>query len=140
MLSRSLFVTVVLTSIISGCGPDTGGRVGVTGTVTFQGKPLDNGNIQFDAVDGSGMTGAPITNGEYSVPAETGVLPGDYTVRVSKAGEDAAAPKPVEGEAPGDPGAFSPREEVIPEEYNLQSKLTTQLTGEKANVFDVDIP
>ncbi len=112
----------------------------MTGTVTFQGQPLDSGNIQFDAVDGSGMTGAAITDGKYSVPAETGVIPGEYTVRVSKAGDDAAAPKPVAGEAPGDPGAFSPREEMIPEEYNLQSKLTTELTGDKENVYDVDIP
>ncbi|QDV59109.1 carboxypeptidase regulatory-like domain-containing protein [Rosistilla oblonga] len=139
-MSRCFLVTVALTLMISGCGPDTGGRVGVTGTVTFQGQPLDSGNIQFDAVDGSGMTGAAITDGKYSVPAETGVIPGEYTVRVSKAGDDAAAPKPVAGEAPGDPGAFSPREEMIPEEYNLQSKLTTQLTADKANVYDVDIP
>jgi hypothetical protein len=34
-------------AFIAGCGPDTGGRLAVSGTVQFQDAPLQSGTIQF---------------------------------------------------------------------------------------------
>lgn len=131
---------LVMALSVSGCGSSGDGRVGVSGTITHHGKPLDTGSIQFIAVDGSQMAGANIANGAYSLPPEQGLLPGEFTVRVSAASDDTAVPVVAEGEAPGDPGLFPPRKELIPETFNSRSTLSTQITSDGPNVYDVQIP
>lgn len=131
-------VIALLLMVFVGCGPDTGGRVGVSGEVTYQGQPLQNGTIQFVSTDGSQMAGGTISEGHYEIPAEQGLLPGEMTVRISSASET-SSPPPAE-DAPGDPAAFAPREELIPAEYNSQSTLKTTITSDGPNTFDVDIP
>ncbi len=133
-------MAAVVTLTVSGCGPAADGRVGVSGNVTHRGEPLPSGNIQFVAVDGSQMAGAAIVNGSYALAPEQGVFPGEFTVRVSAASEDTAVPVPVEGEAPGDPSLFAPRQELIPDEYNARSTLSTQITSDGPNTYDVEIP
>lgn len=120
-----------------GCGPDTGGRVGVSGNVTLQGEPLESGTIQFVAADGSQMSGATITAGKYDIPAMQGLRPGKYTVRVS-AVEEATDAAP---EAPGDSTvADATNRELIPAEFNVNSTLSTEITSGSANTYDVTIP
>lgn len=130
-----LFLLALLSPTI-GCGPDTGGRVGVSGNVTLQGEPLESGTIQFVAADGSQMSGATITAGKYEVPAIQGLNPGKYTVRVS-AVEEASSVVP---EAPGDSTvADATNRELIPAEFNVNSTLTTEITS-GSNTYDVAIP
>lgn len=131
-------VTALLLAVLLGCSPDTGGRVGVSGKVNYQGQPLESGTIQFISTDGSQMAGADISQGSYSIPAEQGLLPGEMTVRISS--PEAGAPPPPAGEAAGDPALFGPNKERIPAEYNASSTLTTVITGDGPNTFDVDIP
>ena len=140
-MSRPTAVTSAfawLLIVFLGCAPDTGGRVGVSGNVTHQGQPLENGTIQFVSSDGSQMAGATISDGRYEIPAAQGLLPGEMTVRVSSASET-STPPPAE-EAPGDPTAFAPREELIPAQYNSQSTLKTVIESDAQNTFDIDIP
>lgn len=134
----TVFVAMALN--VSGCGSSGDGRVGVSGKVTLHGEPLNNGSIQFIAVNGSQMSGTTITDGSYTVPPDQGLLPGKFNVRVSAASESTATPVVVEGEAPGDPGQFPPRKELIPAEFNSKSTLSTQITKEGPNTFDVVIP
>lgn len=117
---------------------DTGGRLPVSGTVTFQGSPLDHGTIEFSS-SGDGptvFTGGMIENGSYSVPAEKGLPPGKYLVKISSVVGGAA---PVE-EMPGmlEEGA-APPEERIPAEYNTASTQEVTVTSEGPNKFDFDI-
>lgn len=123
-LNATWFLTVMgLAVFAAGCGPSTGGRVGVAGNVVFRGAPVKVGAIEFVSQDGSAQTGAPITEGRYSVPAERGLRPGDYTVRISATEEQGAAASGP----PGPPGPESMRaapKELIPAEYNAKSKLT----------------
>jgi len=76
--------------IILGCGDDTGleKRYPVRGTVTYQGKAVDHGTINFmPATGGSGRAaGASIENGSYSLTTASegdGALPGAYNVTVT---------------------------------------------------------
>ncbi|MHB8899767.1 MAG: hypothetical protein ACYC6Y_13555 [Thermoguttaceae bacterium] len=130
-----VLLTVFL-PVMTGCQGDTGGRSAVTGMVTMGGKPLETGTIQFLAEDGSQMTGAPIAAGKYEVPAEQGLLPGTYKVRVSSVQGTAAAEA-----APGDSAAIeSKNKELVPPEYNTQSKVTAEIKEGSANTFNLDIP
>ncbi len=52
--------------VLAGCGGSQNAEV--SGTVTFDGKPIENGSIVFLSVDGKGpTTGGTIENGKYSV-------------------------------------------------------------------------
>ncbi len=131
-----LFLSMIaLLPVLFGCGADTGGRAGVSGTVTLAGNPLESGTIQFVTADGSQMSGSTITAGKYEVPAAQGLVPGTYTVRVSSI-QSAATTE----EAPGDSSVVEAQnKELIPPEYNTDSKTTAEIK-EGANTFDVAIP
>lgn len=137
-MQRTILILFLVSSfsLLLGCGEDTGGRVAVSGTVTFKGEPLESGTIQFDAADGSLMSGATITAGKYEVPAAQGLLPGKYTVRVSSVSEAGGAE-----EAPGDSmAAEAKNKDLIPAEFNTDSTTTMDVTAGSPNTFDLDIP
>jgi len=75
--------------VAAGCGDDTGleKRYPVYGAVTYQGKPVAHGTINFMPDGGSGRAaGAPIEDGKYSLTTATqgdGALPGKYNVTVT---------------------------------------------------------
>src|SRR5262245_25516478 len=79
--SLSLAVCFLLLVFATGCG---GSTASVSGTVTFDGKPLKHGAVTFDPEDGKAQTaGSLIENGAYS----TKLKPGRYRVTVVGAGE-----------------------------------------------------
>ena len=126
---------LLLAVLMSGCGQDTGGRLGVSGTVRFQGAPLQTGTIEFASADAKQLSGSTITDGKYSVPADKGLTPGKYTVRISAAQDAGAAPT-------GPPGPESMTEQakaLIPPQYNVDSTLTAEVTEGGSNVFDFDL-
>jgi hypothetical protein len=73
-------------AIVSGCGPDGPSRYSISGSVTFQGKPVPVGFIKFEPDTTKGNagpgTGAPIKDGNYNVPSAKGILGGHYRVIV----------------------------------------------------------
>lgn len=105
----------------------------VSGAVTFEGKPLDQGSIQFVPQDEAAglLSGALITAGKYSIPQEKGLPPGKYTVRISSADQSASVPS-------GPPGMDSsvPAKERIPVRYNSESQLAAEVTAGGDNTFD----
>jgi len=71
---------------VAGCGEtDTGGRVAVTGHITFQGKPLAAGRINFTPAKGnSGLAaGGEIQEGQFRIRAAQGPTEGQYQVTVT---------------------------------------------------------
>src|SRR5262249_46046732 len=82
--------------LLAGCGDDTGlsKRYRVTGNVTYNGKPLAKGNINFiptssPATDRAAP--APIDNGRYTLTTATendGALPGTYAVTITSTEAD----------------------------------------------------
>lgn len=130
--SWASFMTAVL---LCGCGGEPAGS-SVYGEVTFQGKPLDQGMIIFSPAEGQGtLSGGPIKDGRYTVPAESGLAPGKYTVRISS----------TEGGGPSTGGLRDDVPEVeakerIPAQYNVQTTLTAEVKESGENKFDYDIP
>ena len=76
---RPLFGAALLTvALLVGCG-DSGCTV--SGEVSYEGVPVEDGNITFLPADGKGTpVGAPISAGRYSV---TGMAPGKKVVQIT---------------------------------------------------------
>ncbi len=114
----------ILSSSLAGCGAEdsNNNRSGqsVTGTVTFDGKPLEAGRIRFQNEKDSAE--AAITEGSYEIPQSEGPPPGSYTVYIVSSQE---VPDLKEGELPGVPEPAKP--EKIPPKYNASSTLTAQV-------------
>jgi hypothetical protein len=80
-LRRAVYASaaVILLVISIGCSP---GVCTVSGTVTYRGQPLQQGEITFTPADGIGpIAGAPITAGRYAV---NDVKPGKKIVQISE--------------------------------------------------------
>lgn len=116
--------------VVAGCGGNSGPeRAEVKGKVTFNGEPLPSGTISFIP---SGATvgpssGAEITNGTYSIAAQSGPVVGAQRVEIrslQKTGKQIDTTMPGETGGPsGGTGMSDEMEEVIPPEFNKESTL-----------------
>jgi len=90
LLSRRAFVSLAGMGlvIVLGCSDESGlaKRYAVSGTVNYNGKPVEKGTITFTPNDPAGRTASgDISNGSYSLTTATpgdGALPGAYKVTV----------------------------------------------------------
>jgi hypothetical protein len=136
MIPRSLWCIASLVTIVPtvGCGPEANGRP-ISGAVTFQGKPLDRGTIQFSPAEGQEtLSGGSIVEGRYELPAEHGLEPGKYHVRVYSTEGAAAASDELPGER------IAPFRERIPAKYNSQTTLTADVKETGDNILAFIIP
>jgi hypothetical protein len=139
LMRKSLFLGGLLaffSLILASC--DTGPqKQAISGTITFKGKPLDQGLIQFAPASPEIPTasGANIQNGKYAIPRDKGLLPGTYDVRIS-APEAGTVAK--EEAMPGEAGP--PAKERIPAKYNANTTLKFEVKAGQGNTFDVTIP
>jgi len=137
-----------------GCGDDgLGQRYKVSGNVTYQGKPVSNGSIQFfpagNATDGQrGATGV-VKDGYYTLSTQgddDGAFPGDYVVTIT-----ARAPDMTEAKANADKiGGLARQEDVakaykkapseVPQKYESpqQGGLTAKVEA-RSNTLDFDL-
>lgn len=109
----------------AGCGGDP--SVEVTGTVTFDGRPLAEGEVIFAAEDG-GVTpaAAKVQGGRYALRS----LPGPKKVMIN-----ASRRSPVRDSLTGEYQEYS----FILPVYNLQSKLTANVRPGQSNTFDFEL-
>jgi hypothetical protein len=135
---RGLFWLACLSAAL-GCGEgkDPHGRLPLRGSVTFQGKPLDAGTIEFlpSSPDVSLSARSLIRSGQYRIPREQGLPPGTYRVLISSPTADETA-EPV-----GPPGMKLPPlgRERIPPRYNRDSRETVEVKAPGENTFDFTI-
>ena len=120
-------VVYVVCALGIGCGGgDKRETTLVSGTVTFAGKPLEEGNIVFDPVDGTGGSSmGAITNGKFEFESELGnkrVL--INAVRVTE-----------EKDQYGEPVT----ESYIPAKYNEESTLTAEVKADGENTFTFEL-
>lgn len=104
---------------IAGCGSSP--LVMVSGTVSYDGTPIDLGSIRFDPADGKGPSAeAKIEAGKYNVD----VAPGKKKVFITGLKQNGFT-------TPGGPdGPKIPAyEEIVPAKYNTASDLTHEITG-----------
>jgi hypothetical protein len=124
--SHALFALPLLSVVaLAGCGePNPLGRRPVHGQVSFQGKPVDYGSIQFAPDDPQHgiSSGTMIDNGSYSMTLSQGLPPGSYSVMISS--PDRGKTEKVEG-PPGDERTLAV--ERIPAKYNLKTTLKLEV-------------
>lgn len=119
------FVSLSLLVLV-GCGGGTGGST-VRGKITYQGKQVTSGLINFKGAQAQPLGGAIMPDGTY----EFVLPPGDYQVRID------APPELPEGLKEGDPiPKLGPR--LAPEKFAdfNSSGLTLTVTGEKSQQAD----
>jgi hypothetical protein len=136
-LASPLFLLALVGCTDSTKVVDTLPRKAVNGSVTLDGQPLAQGQIQFDPVQGTqGPTAiavADIKDGKYSIDRALGPLPGKYKVSIS------SRPSVTIGvdDMPGSKPKLEP--EKVPAQYNSKSTLTKEITGDLVNTLDFDL-
>lgn len=69
--------------LLAGCGPGEEKVYRVSGTASFQGKPIPRGTVHFDPLDGGPQGYAEIHNGRFDTAvAGKGVRGGEYGIRL----------------------------------------------------------
>jgi hypothetical protein len=115
-----------------------GGRQAVSGQITLEAQPLKQGIIMFTPLDGQGTpSGAPITDGNYSVPRQNGLKPGKYLVKIT-AGDGKTPNTEEEIAGPGSTNIVSV--DLVPEDWNTKSKQEIEVKSSGPNKFDFAIP
>jgi hypothetical protein len=132
--ARLLIALILTSALAAGCG-DSRGRVPVTGTVTFDGKPLESGNIRFGGDQGAAGAGS-IVNGKFSLSetaSQDGVLPGKYEVLIASWIEERGSVRKD--------GSFSPGITRIPLIYldPAKSGLTAEVKAGESNQFTFEL-
>jgi hypothetical protein len=126
MNMRKLFGITLAMALLSGCqrGPQ---MCEVHGTVTYDGKPLEKGDIFLVASDGSVTPAAGrIEDGEFRIMS----LPGVKRVEIRAVRENIRK-KSAEG-----PPIF---EDYLPECYNSNSTLRVEVAPAGENSFDFSL-
>jgi len=124
-------------ALFIGCGPENPkGRKALSGHVTLDGGPLEQGNIEFHPMfEGGLQSGGRIVSGNYSIPAHEGVVLGQYRVSIT---DFVPTPPLPAGHMPGDPVPPSPKPKV-PAEWNTKSQHTVEVNKEGPFKFNFDI-
>ena len=98
----------------------------VSGSVTFAGQPVADGEIAFRSADGATASWAgPIVAGRYAL---------ESTIGPKRVEVIAVRPKP--GAKPKASGEGVINEMYIPDRYNLESELKADVTASGPNEFD----
>ena len=138
-------------ALIAGCGDDTGldKRYPVSGTVTYQDKPLEKGEISFIPADPNSKqrpASGTIVDGRYTLTtaaAGDGAFPGKYKVSIRS--QDVDSTKVIEtitkyggGGRQGEIGqAAAKAKNLIPSKYLSSEMSGLEVTVEgKSNTFD----
>jgi hypothetical protein len=132
-----LAMALSLLALLAGCGPDNPlGRKALSGKVTLDGSPLDQGSIELHPMfQGGVQSGGTISAGSYSIPAHEGVTPGKYRVSII---DFVPTPPLPPGHMPGDILPPSPPHKV-PADWNTKSQHTIEVKAEGPFEFDFPI-
>ena len=131
--ARGMLLVAILIggSMCLGCSGGTPGSV--SGQVTWEGQPLEAGNIRFDPTEESeGASGSSlISAGKYSIPHDSGMLAGKYLVSITATKATGKQIRRMDSTT-----AMTPEIVLfIPDRYNVRSTLDIELKG-GANLKD----
>lgn len=129
------FVLSLLLIVAPGCGAgeDKISRQAVSGTVTLDNQPVEQGTITFFPAQPTGLVASGlIAAGKYEISKDVGPSPGGYRVVIS-----APDPKTVTTVSEEMPGSTPrPPKDLIPPQYNANSTLNAEVKAGDPNVFD----
>jgi hypothetical protein len=119
-------------AILVGCGSSDGtNRGSVTGKVTLDGQPVQEGSIVFTPTAGTTgpMSFVQIANGSYSIAAgDRGPVVGKHKVGI-EAYRDAGTV---------DDGGAPLKDQIVPAKYNKETTLVVEVT-KGSNTHDFDL-
>ena len=128
--------TLLILSGLAGCSgaPDAPQLVAVSGVVTVDGEPVEQGTIAFVSANGGRTAVTQIVNGKYSLSRSEGPLPGNQKVTIQayrKTGKVLQITKtlpraPDEAHLPTQT-EVEETEQILPERYNAKSILRAVL-------------
>ncbi len=121
---------------LAGCGPGGPSTVPVSGTVTYQGQPVDGARIMFVATGGPPANGVTDAQGRFSlttVEPGDGAVVGSYKVSITKRQE---IPDPRQPDSP-----YKLTKDLLPARYsNLsQTDLTAEVKAGGPNDFKFEL-
>jgi hypothetical protein len=130
-LSRLVRSALVLPALLlftgSGCGDGKPPKYPLSGTITFDGKPIAEGSIMFIPSDRHSSTEtAAIVDGKYAIELPVG----QKLVMV-----EASRFIGPEDKAMG----VRPRDQYLPDRYNVESKLTMEVKPQNDNIYDLKL-
>ena len=134
---------VLALTLAAGCSAPDDGRREVTGIIKLKSQPIHDGAIVlFEPLEGQD-TGANATvsgGGEYIIPRDFGLKPGRYLVRIT-AGDGKTAVNPLDPNSPPGPSTSNIiSKDIVPRDWNVNSKREVTVTKDGPNKFDFDIP
>ena len=138
----SAVALILFLVVLVGCSNSSNGRMEVSGTVKLKNQVLKTGVVIFEPLDGQDTaSNIPLYDGEYLIAREYGLKPGKYLVRVT-AGDGKTPVNPIDPDAgPGPTGGTNIiSKELVPKDWNVNSKQQVTVTQEGPNKFDFDIP
>jgi len=143
---------LLLVASAIGCGSgETLPTVPVTGTVTYQGKPLEGATVTFSTTAESGRpaSGTTDASGKFSLKtylsptsSPTGALPGDYTVMITKVETQSTGmtPEDMAKKMASKAAVMAPPKHLIPERYSgAKSGLNATVKAQGPNDFPFDL-
>ena len=121
-----------------GCGGQSD-RAGVSGSVTVDGQPVEEGSITFvpDAQTGGPTAGDTIEQGNYAVSAESGLAPGKYRVQIKATRKTGRRVKDGFPHPPDD--LVDEVEQFLPPRYNTQTELVAELKAGRNEGVDFEL-
>ena len=145
------YVLATVTICAFGCGaekapPKLEPTVELTGIITLDGKPLEGASVRFapKSTDGyHGAVGVTDASGKYDLytdigngKSKDGIIPGDYTVYVSRMVKPDGSLIPADSKEP--PMMFGGRDE-IPLKYSTDKRRISYHVREKGGTFDIKL-
>ena len=137
-LPRPWCAWVGLLLCLAGCKP-TPVASGCQGDVSYEGKPVANGQIRFFPLSGTPGPGASTTvrEGRYTIAVGPGLTAGTYLVAVMATRPTGRKLRPEPGSDAA--GPVAEEESFIPERFNANSTLRVTL-GPGENNHDFHLP
>jgi hypothetical protein len=126
----------------AGCTDEYSGRERITGSIKLKGEPIPDGAIViFEPLEKQDTAAnATVVGGSYTVPESSGLKPGKYLVRIT-AGDGKTAVNPTDPDSPPGPsGSNIVSKDLVPADWNVNSKQEVTVTKGGPNKFDFNIP
>jgi len=121
----SFLVLLVSLPLLTGCGPSDG-MITISGSVTLDGEPVEDGSISLMPINGGSMGGGLIENGHYTAKSS----PGEMAVQIH-AHKMVKKQNPTREEV--ERGLTEDSVSIIPPTYNRQSKLRITVAPDQKN-------
>ena len=137
-------VTIFLLQSLAGCGENGLKKVIVSGEVTYQGEPVENGDVLFYPMEGTSgpVSGASIKDGRYVAEGKGGVPVGKHRIKVRafRAGKPKVNLSAEEAELEEFDGGGTTHEQYLPEKFNNNSELEVVIeSGSRRAVHDIHL-